>query len=94
MDQDGTFSYSPVRAVALNGNPAAGLTLAPNPARRSTLTGAAPGAVVEVFDALGRRVLTATADDTGTARLALPAGQPAGVYVVRSGGRAVRLAVE
>ena len=53
-----------------------------------------PGTVATVFDALGRVVLVALADATGTAALALPTGLPAGVYVVRAGTRALRLAVE
>ncbi|GAB3859772.1 hypothetical protein GCM10028822_36880 [Hymenobacter terrigena] len=94
VDADGTFSYSPVRTVALAGA-AAGLALYPNPATRAaTLTGALPGTVVTVFDALGRPVLAATADTTGTATLTLPAGRAAGVYVVRAGTHALRLTVE
>ncbi|GAB3867424.1 hypothetical protein GCM10028824_09790 [Hymenobacter segetis] len=46
------------------------------------------------FDALDRPVLTATADAAGTAALALPAGLPAGVYVVRTGSKALRLTLE
>ena len=97
---DGTFHYSPVRTVALTGA-AAGLALYPNPTGHgpafggaATLLGAQPGAVVTVFDALGRPVLSATADATGTAALTLPAGLPTGVYVVRAGAHAVRLTVE
>jgi hypothetical protein len=95
VDRDGTFSYSPVRTVALAGA-AAGLSLFPNPAHggAATLTGALPGAVVTVYDALGRPVTSGTADAAGTAALALPAGQPAGVYVVRAGTQALRLTVE
>lgn len=37
---------------------------------------------------------TAPADATGTARLRLPAGLAAGVYVVRAGTQSARLAVE
>ena len=75
--------------------PASILTLAPNPSTgRVAVAGAAPGAAVAVCDALGRRVLTATADATGTAQLLLPAGLAPGVYVVRGGGQARRLAVE
>ena len=74
---------------------AEGLALYPNPATTgSTLTGALPGTVVTVFDALGRLVTAATADAAGTAALALPAGLPTGVYVVRAGSKAVRLTVE
>ncbi|MCC2545568.1 DUF1939 domain-containing protein [Hymenobacter sp. BT175] len=95
VDTDGTFSYSLVRAVPFSGQAAGSLTLAPNPAARSTtLSGAEPGAPVQVLDAVGRPVLRATAGADGTARLVLPAALPAGVYLVRSGARTVRLAVE
>ena len=96
VDLDGTFSYSPVRAVVLTAKAGAGLALYPNPAPggAATLTGAVPGTLVTVFDALGRRVAAVPADVAGTAVLALPAGLPAGVYVVRAGAQATRLAVE
>ena len=98
VDRDGTFTYSPVRTVTFSGQPGngGGLTLVPNPApdHATTLAGAEVRAAVDVFDTLGRRVLTATADADGTAAFVLPAGLPAGVYVVRSGPRAVRLVVE
>lgn len=93
VDQGGAVAYSPVCTVALGA--AAGLSLAPNPARTATvLTGAAPGAAVLVLDALGRQVGTATADASGTAQLTLPAGLAAGIYVVRAGRQQARLAVE
>ncbi|MBF9223212.1 beta strand repeat-containing protein [Hymenobacter ruricola] len=93
VDLDGTFAYSPVRTVALAAQ--AGLALFPNPATgAATLSGAAPGTVVRVFDGLGREVTSATADATGTAALVLPAGLAGGVYVVRAGSKAVRLTVE
>ncbi|SHI79785.1 Por secretion system C-terminal sorting domain-containing protein, partial [Hymenobacter daecheongensis DSM 21074] len=93
VDHDGTVSLSPVRVVRRT--PAVGLTLYPNPTRHAaTLGGALPGTRVQVLDALGRPVLTTTADATGTATLTLPAGRPAGVYVVRAGTQAVRLVVE
>ncbi|GAA4031654.1 hypothetical protein GCM10022409_14860 [Hymenobacter glaciei] len=95
VDANGTFAYSPVRSVALTGA-AAGLALYPNPAHNgpTTLTGALPGTVVTVFDALGRLVTSATADASGTAALVLPAGLPTGVYLVRAGSKALRLTVE
>jgi hypothetical protein len=95
VDLDGTFSYSPVRVVALTGA-AAGLAVYPNPAHghAATLTGAVPGTVVTVLDALGRPVTSATADTAGSAALVLPAGLAAGVYVVRTGAKALRLTVE
>jgi hypothetical protein len=39
-------------------------------------------------------VASATADAAGAATLALPAGLPTGVYVVRTGSQALRLTVE
>lgn len=64
-----------------------------NPAH-TALGGPNAGAAEEVLDALGRPVAQATADAAGTARLTLPAGLAAGVYVVKSGGQSQRLAVE
>ena len=94
VDLDGMTTYSPVRTVALSNLPS-GLALFPNPARSATtLTGAAAGAPVTVFDAVGRAVATAAADANGTARLALPPSQRAGVYLVRTGTRSIRLAQE
>ncbi|RSK42854.1 T9SS type A sorting domain-containing protein [Hymenobacter perfusus] len=90
VDADGTFSYSPVRVVTRTS--VATLQLYPNPTTGAAmLTGAAPSTAITVLDALGRPVLRATADATGTARLGLPAGQPAGMYLVRSGAQTVRL---
>ncbi|MCI1189013.1 T9SS type A sorting domain-containing protein [Hymenobacter sp. DH14] len=94
VDTDGTASYSPVRTIALTAA-ATGLALFPNPASTGAmLTGTRPGTVVQVFDALGRVVITATADATGTAALALPVGLATGVYVVRADDKALRLTVE
>ena len=72
------------------------LTLFPNPAAHgvATLAGATPNAPLTMLDALGRTLLTATADATGTAHLALPKGLPAGVYLVRCGEVVRRLTVE
>ena len=77
-------------------SPAAGPRLYPNPAqgRATILAGAAPGTVVQVLDALGRVVLTATTDAAGTAPLALPAALAPGVYLVRVGTAVRRLAVQ
>ena len=87
---DPTLTALPTRPATPAG---AGLTLYPNPATGTVLlSNAAPGAVVQVLDALGRVVATATADAGGAARL--PAGLAPGVYVVRAGGAAARLAVE
>ncbi|MDQ2769949.1 MAG: fibronectin type III domain-containing protein [Bacteroidota bacterium] len=96
VDLDGSFSYSPVRTVALTAKAEAGLALYPNPAHggAATLTGARPGTLVTAFDTLGRPVASASADALGTAVLALPAGLPTGVYLVRAGSKALRLTVE
>jgi hypothetical protein len=69
--------------------------LYPNPAHGAvTLTGAVPNAPLTVLDALGRVLLTTNADASGTARLVLPQGLPAGMYLVRSGGQVRRLVVD
>lgn len=95
VDRDGTARYSPVRVVAPKGA-TTGLSLYPNPlpGGAATLAGGQPGTQVRVFDALGRFVTAASADAAGMAALALPAGLPAGVYVVRAGTQALRLSVE
>lgn len=67
----------------------------PNPTtREALLSGLLPGAAVQVLDVPGRVVLTTITDAAGSARLRLPAGQPAGVYVVRAGSQALRLVVQ
>ncbi len=94
VDTDGSSSYSSVQVVTRPGA-AAGLALYPNPATtHTTLTGALPGALVTVYDALGRPVVSALADATGKASLALPAALPMGVYLLRNGSQALRLTVE
>ncbi|MBG8555033.1 T9SS type A sorting domain-containing protein [Hymenobacter guriensis] len=93
VDQDGTFTYSPVRSVLLTAK--SSLTLFPNPAKgTTTLTGSVPGTTVRVFDTLGRQVLATTADATGAATLTLPPRLAPGVYVVRAGATTRRLVVE
>lgn len=93
VDANGTASYSPVRPVAVP--QLAGLSLFPNPTRAAaTLTGAAPGAAVQVFDAVGRLVVDTRADGVGRAALLLPTNVATGVYVVRTGTKALRLKVE
>jgi hypothetical protein len=92
VDLAGVATYSAVRSVALS--KAGGLVLFPNPAHTTaTLTGAGSGSTVQLLDALGRLVLTTTADAAGTATLTLPTGLPSGVYVVRAGMQALRLLV-
>jgi uncharacterized delta-60 repeat protein len=93
VDRDGSASYSPVQRVAMDATP--NLSLFPNPASgTATLAGATPGTLVQVLDALGREVATATADAAGSAALVLPRGLTSGLYVVRAGGSALRLTVE
>lgn len=71
------------------------LTLFPNPAHgAATLTGATPNAPLAVLDALGRVLLTATADAAGTARLILPTKLPDGMYLVRIDEQTRRLIVK
>ena len=60
----------------------------------ATLRGAAPGTPITVLDALGRQLLAATADAARPARLRLPPGTPAGVYVVRNGSQSRHLVVQ
>ncbi|MGI4874676.1 MAG: FG-GAP-like repeat-containing protein [Janthinobacterium lividum] len=93
VDKDGTAAYSPVRVVALDHE--ARLSLYPNPVHRAfAVLGAAPGTKLDVLDAVGRVVATATTDADGTAHLTLPTGLAAGVYVVRCGAQVQRLTVE
>ncbi|MBH8571321.1 IPT/TIG domain-containing protein [Microvirga sp. STS02] len=94
VDRDSTLSYSPVRTITFSSNGSSALLLAPNPARTTMLAGAQAGGSVQVFDAVGRLVLTATAMADGTAQLVLPAALPTGIYFVRSGSKVARLAVE
>jgi hypothetical protein len=92
VDLDGMVTYSPVQVVMLSGG---GLALFPNPtAHVATLQGAGAGQVVQVYDAVGRLVLTASADASGTVGLTLPAQLRGGLYVVRVGKQALRLSVE
>lgn len=97
VDLDGTYTFSPVRSVRVVDSRASIslLALFPNPTRAgAALTGAPAGVAVQVLDALGRSVYaTATAAD-GSATLALPAGLPGGVYIVRAGTQTARLTVE
>jgi hypothetical protein len=86
-----TTPTTPLAAQAGGSVPA--LSLYPSPTTgRATLSGAARGAAVQVLDALGRVVATATAGADGTA--SLPGGLAPGLYVVRAGAAAGRLVVE
>ncbi len=74
-----------VSKMALHPNPAAGPVAA-------QLTGARPGAQVQVLNALGQLLATTTANATGTA--VLPGQLPAGLYVVRCGEQSLRFVQE
>ena len=92
-DTDGTESFSQVRAVAVPATRVARLTVWPNPARgRVLVAGLAPGTAVRVLDLTGRVLLAAAMPAAGP--LELPVSVAPGVYVVRGGGQARRLAVE
>jgi hypothetical protein len=70
-------------------------SLYPNPASRAVqLAGLPAGQAIQLIDALGRTVVTATADATGKARLSWPAEVASGVYIVRAGTQARRLTIE
>ena len=89
----GKTAYLPVRVVQV-GSKALPI-LWPNPAHGEVRgLGATAGAPLEVFDATGRRISTATAGADGTGRLALPARLAAGVCVVKSGSPVQWLTVE
>nr|GEU80797.1 hypothetical protein [Tanacetum cinerariifolium] len=93
-----------VVSVRLNGgtnlasnsaNPARSFTAFPNPSRTTaSFSGTTSYAPVTLFDALGRTVLTTVADATGLARVSLPDGLPAGLYLASSAGHICRLVVE
>ena len=94
VDTDGAFSYSPVRSV-VRPEGSGLLAVFPSPARRdAALTGASGGAAVQVFNSAGRLVYSTTADAQGTASVLPASGLAAGVYLVRTGRRSVRLVVE
>ncbi|WP_167856240.1 hypothetical protein [Hymenobacter metallicola] len=58
------------------------------------MEGAAPGVLIEVYEATGRRVAQQSADAAGTAQLRLPTDVAPGIYLVRSGTQSCRLIVE
>lgn len=81
----------PVRSTAHDTVPA----LFPNPTTGSArLVGVAPGATVQLVDAMGRRVSTTTADAAGMAQLVAPANAAPGVYLVRTNEWTARLLLE
>jgi hypothetical protein len=92
---DGTTFFSPVRAVPVPAGPPVRLRLWPNPARSSvTVTGLPAGQPVQLLDLTGRVLLAARLPASGPLELELPAGLRPGLYVVRGGEQALRLAVD
>ncbi len=82
VDLDGTASYSPVRVVPVPALAAPALHPSPTTGT-TTLAGAAPGAAVQVQDAVGRTVATAVAGADGRVQIDRVTGQATGLYVVR-----------
>jgi len=71
------------------------LAVWPNPSQGQVqVTGLTAKEIVGVYNALGQQVATAVVPASGTLELALPAQLPAGVYVIRAGSQACRLAVD
>jgi hypothetical protein len=94
VDFDGTAVYSPVQTV-LTERAEPTLALYPNPApHRTMLRGARAGQLVQIYDAVGKLVLTTQVNAFGLAELSLPAYLPGGVYVVRVEGQTQRLSVQ
>ncbi|RZK23755.1 MAG: T9SS type A sorting domain-containing protein [Hymenobacter sp.] len=94
VDTDDTSKYSPVRVVASTPE-AEPMVVFPNPTRTTaTLLYTTPGTAVWLLDALGRVVVTATADATGTATLVLPVDLPKGLYFLRAGSQTKPLTVQ
>jgi plastocyanin len=75
--------------------PGASLRAYPTPTTGpAAVAGAEPYALIAVFDALGRTLLSTRANAAGTASLNLPVGLAPGLYLVRAGTQVVRLTVE
>lgn len=81
------------RAAAGAAGPA--LAVWPSPAGAGAwVSGPAPGTPVQLLDALGRGVGAGRMPAAGPLALPLPVGRPAGLYLVRAGGRTARLLAE
>ena len=94
LDFDGTATYSTAVTVEPAATVKPVLTLVPNPAHGAVrISGATPGASVQLLDAIGRvvRELPAPAADATTLDLA---GLSPGVYTVRAGAATARLVVK
>lgn len=89
------LAAGPLRTVAPAGQ-VPGLVAWPNPIAGHELwvQGARAGQAVWLLDALGRQVSGGIMPITGPLRLALPAGLPAGLFVVRSPTQSQKVVVE
>ncbi|MDO7850753.1 SBBP repeat-containing protein [Hymenobacter convexus] len=81
--------------LSTRGQNASLFSVYPNPAHRNmTVTGLSPKQAIQMLDALGRVILVGTMPEHGDMQLELPAGLPAGLYIVRAGKEARRVVVE
>jgi len=93
VDTDGLSTYSPVRTLALASSTT--LTAYPVPAHAELhVRGALPGTPLTLRDLLGRVVHTAPAAPDGSTTLPLPAGLPAGVYLLQNAQQTLRVTIE
>ena len=92
---EGDVALTPLATTGAGLAPAPALVAYPVPAHGTLqVRGATPGTALVLRNALGQLVYTAPAAADGSATLALPATLPAGIYLLRNGARAVRVAVE
>jgi hypothetical protein len=96
-DTNGLATYSPVRSVLLGGaDLAPQLQAYPNPAHGAVsvrIFGARPTAPLQLFDAMGRVVLTQLVTDSGIDTLISLQGLPVGLYILHCGALSQRLVV-
>jgi hypothetical protein len=95
VDTDGTSTYSPVRTLALADARPTPLVAYPVPAHgQLQVRGAQPSTALTLRDLVGRLVYTAAAAADGSATLSLPAGLPAGVYLLQNDQQTLRVTIE
>nr|GFC79409.1 hypothetical protein [Tanacetum cinerariifolium] len=84
-----------VLATQPSGVAGSAFTLAPNPSRGTVrVHGLAAGQTVQLYDAMGRLLITQRAPATGTLLLAPPMALAPGLYLVQSGGQMRRLVID
>ena len=96
-DTDGTENFSPVRTVAVPADllTKAGLDVWPNPTTgHVSVTGVSAGQAVQVYDVMGRLIITTTMPASNILQLQLPSNAAKGLYLIRSGQYTRHLAVE